>query len=190
MPIGGATALDETQTSQATVLSDRDLILPAVPPALSDQPYKESLATLGDQTATTARQGYSHLSSTHRYQFRLQLYSLGVMRDGSAMAFHGFVGVQGRGLVALPAEVRQRLYLDEPGAQVEITEREDGVLELRPALPIPADQRWFWEGRWQQREKEVDEHVAAGRVAVHDDGDAFLDHLDARAQAHDAAPQR
>jgi AbrB family looped-hinge helix DNA binding protein len=108
------------------------------------------------------------------------------------MAFHGFVAVQGRGVVALPAEVRRRLHLDESGAQVEITEREDGVLELRPALPIPADQRWFWEDRWQQREKEVDEHVAAGRVAVHDDGDAFvdhLDHLDAQAQADDAAPQ-
>jgi AbrB family looped-hinge helix DNA binding protein len=132
------------------------------------------------------------MSTTHRYQFRLEVYSFAVMRDGSAMAFHGFVAVQGRGLVALPAEVRQRLHLDEPGAQVEITEREDGVLELRPALPIPADQRWFWQDRWQQREKEVDEHVAAGRVTVHNDGDAFLDHLDhldAQAQADDAPPQ-
>jgi bifunctional DNA-binding transcriptional regulator/antitoxin component of YhaV-PrlF toxin-antitoxin module len=114
------------------------------------------------------------------------------MRDGSAMAFHGFVAVQGRGLVALPAAVRQRLHLDERGAQVEITERDDGVLELRPALPIPADQRWFWEDRWQQRETEVDEHVAAGRVTVYNDGDAFLDHLghlNAQARADDAPPQ-
>ena len=59
------------------------------------------------------------------------------------MGFHGYVGVQGRGVVALPAEVRRRLHLDQPGAQVEITEREDGVLELRPSLPIPADQHWF-----------------------------------------------
>jgi bifunctional DNA-binding transcriptional regulator/antitoxin component of YhaV-PrlF toxin-antitoxin module len=108
------------------------------------------------------------------------------------MAFHGFVAVQGRGLVALPAAVRQRLHLDELGTQVEITERDDGVLELRPALPIPADQRWFWEDRWQQRETEVDEHVAAGRVTVYNDGDAFLDHLghlNAQAQADDAPPQ-
>jgi hypothetical protein len=70
------------------------------------------------------------------------------------------------------------MHLDAEGAQVEITERDDGVLELRAALPIPADQRWFWEDRWQQREREVDEHVAAGRVTVHDDGDALLDHLD------------
>ncbi|MBS9534777.1 AbrB/MazE/SpoVT family DNA-binding domain-containing protein [Mycobacterium sp. M1] len=94
------------------------------------------------------------------------------------MAFHGYVGVQSRGVVALPAEVRRRLHLDEPGAQVEIIEREDGVLELRPSLPVPADQRWFWAERWQQREQEVDGHIAAGRVTVHQDGDALLEHLD------------
>ena len=37
--------------------------------------------------------------------------------------WHGYVGVQRRGLIALPADLRQRLHLDEPGAQVEITER-------------------------------------------------------------------
>lgn len=95
------------------------------------------------------------------------------------MAFHGYVGVQGRGLVALPAEVRRRLRLDQPGAQVEITERDDGVLELRPSLPVPADQHWFWTQRWQDREREVDEHVVAGRIIVHGDGEAFLSHLEA-----------
>jgi AbrB family looped-hinge helix DNA binding protein len=119
------------------------------------------------------------------------LFSIPAMCDHRTMTFHGFVAVQARGVVALPADVRRRLHLDESGAQVEITEREDGVLELRPALPIPADQRWFWQDRWQQREKEVDEHVAAGRVTVHDDGDAFLGHLDqldAQAQAGESAP--
>jgi AbrB family looped-hinge helix DNA binding protein len=106
------------------------------------------------------------------------------------MAFHGFVAVQARGVVALPADVRRRLHLDESGAQVEITEREDGVLELRPALPIPADQRWFWQDRWQRREKEVDQHVAAGRVTVHDGAESFVAHLerlDAEARVDDAA---
>lgn len=42
---------------------------------------------------------------------------------------------------------------------------------------VPADQMWFWSARWQDREREVDEHVAAGRVTVHDSGDDFLDHL-------------
>lgn len=92
--------------------------------------------------------------------------------------FHGYVGVQRRGLIALPADLRQRLHLDEPGAQLEVTERADGVIELRPALPVPADQAWFWTEHWQQREREVDEHVAAGRVEVHDSGEDFLAHLD------------
>src|SRR5659263_435853 len=80
------------------------------------------------------------------------------------MSFHGYLSVQSRGVVALPAEVRRRLGLDGPGAQLEITEREDGVLEMRPALPVPADQKWFWTKRWQERELEVDEQVAAGRA--------------------------
>ena len=46
------------------------------------------------------------------------------------------------------------------------------------ALPVPADQRWFWTDRWQEREREVDAHVAAGGVTVHKDGTALLDHLD------------
>ncbi|MHA3021608.1 hypothetical protein ACXPWS_15270 [Mycobacterium sp. BMJ-28] len=42
----------------------------------------------------------------------------------------------------------------------------------------PRDQRWFWTARWQQREREVDAHVAVGVVYVHVDGDALLGHLD------------
>ncbi len=93
--------------------------------------------------------------------------------------FHGFVGVQGRGTVALPSALRRKYHLDEPGAQVEITEREDGVIEVRPAVAVPATQAWFWTPEWQQREREVDEHVAAGRVTTHDDAGAFLAHLGA-----------
>ena len=61
--------------------------------------------------------------------------------------FHGFVTPQGRGILTLPAEVRRRMHLDEPGAQIEFTEREDGVLELRGVLPVPADEHWFWTER-------------------------------------------
>src|ERR1700745_2820061 len=103
------------------------------------------------------------------------------------MTFRGYVTVQSRGVVALPAEGRRRLHLDEPGAQVEITERDDGVLELRASLPIPADQRWFWTQRWQQREREVAAHVAAGEIAVHVDGEALLDHLEQLEDDADAA---
>ncbi len=90
---------------------------------------------------------------------------------------HRYLGIQGRGTIALPADVRRRLHLDQQGAQLEMTERADGVIELRPALPVPADQRWFWTERWQEREREVDEHVAAGRVTVHESAEDFLGHL-------------
>lgn len=91
---------------------------------------------------------------------------------------HRYLGVQGRGTIALPADVRRRLHLDEPGAQLEMTERADGVIELRPALPVPADQRWFWTERWQEREREVDDQVAAGHVTVFESTEDFLLHLD------------
>lgn len=89
-----------------------------------------------------------------------------------------FVTVQSRGTVALPVSLRRRLHLDEPGAQLQIIEQEDGRVELRPVLPVPADQRWFWTERWQAMEREVDEHVAAGHVTVVDGPDALFEHLD------------
>jgi bifunctional DNA-binding transcriptional regulator/antitoxin component of YhaV-PrlF toxin-antitoxin module len=57
-----------------------------------------------------------------------------------------------RGSITLPAEVRHRHRLDEPGAQVEVVERPDGVIELHPLLPHRADQAWFWTERWQAME--------------------------------------
>jgi len=61
---------------------------------------------------------------------------------------------------------------------VAIIEREDGVVELRPALPVAADQRWFWTERWQAMEREVDAHLAAGHVVVLDGADELFNHLD------------
>ena len=89
-----------------------------------------------------------------------------------------YVAVQARGTIALPVDLRRRLHLDEPGAQIQIIEREDGLVELRPVLPVPADQRWFWSERWQAMEREADEHVAAGRVTVLDGPEALFEHLD------------
>jgi AbrB family looped-hinge helix DNA binding protein len=89
-----------------------------------------------------------------------------------------YVTVQARGTVALPVSLRRRLHLDEPGAQLQIIEQEDGRVELRPVLPVPADQRWFWTERWQAMEREADEDIAAGRVTVVDGPEALLEHLD------------
>ncbi|MBJ7458375.1 MAG: AbrB/MazE/SpoVT family DNA-binding domain-containing protein [Thermoleophilaceae bacterium] len=86
-----------------------------------------------------------------------------------------FLAVQGRGLITLPADLRRRHGLDEPGAQVEVREREDGVIELIPHRAVPADQRWFWTKEWQQMEREADEDIAAGRVTTYDSAEEFVD---------------
>jgi bifunctional DNA-binding transcriptional regulator/antitoxin component of YhaV-PrlF toxin-antitoxin module len=96
-----------------------------------------------------------------------------------AEVFHGYLAVQARGTIALPPAIRKRYNMDRKGAQVEITEREDGVLELRPAVAVPAADAWFWDERWQAGEREVDAHVRAGEVLVSDGVEEFLSDLDA-----------
>ncbi len=91
------------------------------------------------------------------------------------------LSIQGRGTLALPPEIRRRHRLDEPGAQLRLVERADGVIELHPLVAIPADQAWFWTERWQRMEQEAEADIAAGRVVVTDGPDEFLDELDAPA---------
>lgn len=92
---------------------------------------------------------------------------------------HTFVTLQGRGTLSLPKGVRERHQLDKPGAQVEVIEREDGVIELHPHVPVRADQAWFWTERWQEMEREADADIEAGRVTTYDSAEEFLADLDA-----------
>lgn len=89
-----------------------------------------------------------------------------------------YIGLQGRGVLALPADIRRRHDLDRPGAQVGIVERPDGVIELHPSVPVPADQAWFWTQRWQAMEREVDAHVERGEVTRHDSAEELFADLD------------
>jgi bifunctional DNA-binding transcriptional regulator/antitoxin component of YhaV-PrlF toxin-antitoxin module len=89
------------------------------------------------------------------------------------------LGFQTRGTLALPADLRRRHNLDQPGAQVRVVEREDGVVELHPLTPVPADQAWFWTERWQRMEREADADVAAGRVTTHDTVEELFDAFEA-----------
>ncbi|MGH2604737.1 MAG: AbrB/MazE/SpoVT family DNA-binding domain-containing protein, partial [Dehalococcoidia bacterium] len=88
------------------------------------------------------------------------------------------VALQARGTLALPADLRKRHHLDDPGAQVRVVERDDGVIELHPLAAVPADQRWFWTERWQRMEREADEDIAAGRLRAYEDVDELLAALD------------
>jgi bifunctional DNA-binding transcriptional regulator/antitoxin component of YhaV-PrlF toxin-antitoxin module len=91
------------------------------------------------------------------------------------------VSVQSRGTVALPADLRRRLHLDQPNAQVRIVERDDGGVELTPIVAVPADQAWFWQERWQQMEREADADVDAGRTTTANGVDELLQVLDSSA---------
>ncbi len=88
------------------------------------------------------------------------------------------LSVQARGTVALPADLRQRLHLDGPEAQIRLIDRGDGTVELVPVVAVPADQAWFWTDRWQAMEREADADVAAGRSTVVDGADDLIAHLD------------
>jgi hypothetical protein len=102
----------------------------------------------------------------------------GDVRESSGGREGLYIGLQSRGVFALPADLRKRHCLDEPGAQLRVVEREDGVIELHPQLAIPAGQAWFWSERWQAMEVEASADIEAGRVTRHASGEDFLGHLD------------
>ncbi len=91
---------------------------------------------------------------------------------------HVFMAPQKRGIVAFTPELRRRLRLDEPGAQLEVMELDDGTLAIRGVVPVPADQAWFWTDRWQKMEAEADADIAGGRVTRYDSVDAMFADLD------------
>lgn len=60
---------------------------------------------------------------------------------------------------------------------MEITERADSLLELRPTVAVPAGEAWFWDQRWQEGERAVDVFVAQGDLTVTDGAVDFVDSL-------------
>jgi bifunctional DNA-binding transcriptional regulator/antitoxin component of YhaV-PrlF toxin-antitoxin module len=84
-----------------------------------------------------------------------------------------FTAISRRGTLSLPPQIRRAFHLDTPGAQVEITVR-DGVIELRPCLPVPADQLWYWTPENQERERQADLESEGGLGVVYGTDEAFL----------------
>ena len=48
------------------------------------------------------------------------------------------------------------------------------------------DQWWFWTPEWQQKEREADEDLAAGRTTRYDSDEEFLAALEKRMKPLDA----
>lgn len=97
----------------------------------------------------------------------------------AASPFHGFLSMQSRGVLALSPELRRKYLLDQPGAQVEVTELDDGVPEIRPTVAVLVQQTWFWSEAWQALGREADEDIAVGPLASYSDADSFLADLSA-----------
>lgn len=87
-----------------------------------------------------------------------------------------YINVRERGQISLPAAIRKKFHLDEPGAQLEIIER-SGEIVLRPMLPVPADQAWAWTEEFQAGERVADAEIAAGLGTVYNSGEEFLESL-------------
>ena len=64
------------------------------------------------------------------------------------------------------------------GAAVLLREVTDGRID--------PDQSWFWTREWQEREREADEDLAAGRVTRFESDEDFLAELDERTKPLDA----
>jgi hypothetical protein len=60
---------------------------------------------------------------------------------------------------------------------VQVIEREDGVIELHPTVPVPASQAWFWTEEWQAGEREVDEMLARGEFTDFESAEELMAHL-------------
>jgi hypothetical protein len=64
------------------------------------------------------------------------------------------------------------------GAAILLSEMTDGRID--------PEQAWFWTREWQQREREADEDLAAGRVTRYESDEQFLAALDERTKPLDA----
>ena len=64
--------------------------------------------------------------------------------------------------VTLPKQIVQRAHL-VTGDPLEVVVEDDQII-LRPLVPIPREQAYFWSRGWQAGEREADEDRKAGRT--------------------------
>lgn len=86
------------------------------------------------------------------------------------------VQVLRNGQFTLPADVRRQFGLGE-GDFLSLEVREDGI-HLKPKRLIDASQAWFWTVEHQQKEREAEEEIAAGKVVYFNSVDALMKSLD------------
>jgi len=65
--------------------------------------------------------------------------------------------------ITIPMKIFKELQL-ETGDYLE-AKVEGGEVVLTPKKLIPKDQAWFWTKEWQEKEREAEEDIKAGRVS-------------------------
>jgi AbrB family looped-hinge helix DNA binding protein len=72
------------------------------------------------------------------------------------------VKVGARHQVTIPKEIVDKLRL-KSGDYVEVT-LEDSRVVIVPKAIVDREDAWFWSKEWQEKEREADEDIKAGRV--------------------------
>jgi AbrB family looped-hinge helix DNA binding protein len=72
------------------------------------------------------------------------------------------IPVRGHGQITIPKRLRERFQIEE-GDLLEVEIASEGIL-LKPRKLIDPSQAWFWTKQWQEKEREVDEAIRAGRI--------------------------
>ncbi|MCI2429991.1 AbrB/MazE/SpoVT family DNA-binding domain-containing protein [Candidatus Acetothermia bacterium] len=72
------------------------------------------------------------------------------------------IPVRGHGQITIPKRLREQFALEE-GDLLEVEIAPEGIL-LKPRKLIDPSQAWFWTKAWQEKEREADEAIRAGRV--------------------------
>jgi AbrB family looped-hinge helix DNA binding protein len=81
-----------------------------------------------------------------------------------------------RGVLTIPASLREKWNIDE-GEVVEIEETAEGFV-VRPKLLLDKAQAYFWTKEWQEKEREADEDIRAGRIRATKSAEDLIRTLD------------
>ncbi len=77
-----------------------------------------------------------------------------------------FSKVTRHGQVTIPKSLRKELHLEE-GDYVEVIQKPEGILLLPKKVQlIDPEQAYYWTATWQERERQADADIRAGRVTL------------------------
>lgn len=73
------------------------------------------------------------------------------------------IQIRGHGQITIPKKIRELFNLEEGDALV-IEVSEEGIL-MKPRKLLDPTQAWFWTKEWQEKERQADEKIRAGRLS-------------------------